>query len=92
MSGPEGEFPSNRLFRTTRGIGGASHKIYPQSSAVTPHAILHHVTLKSIAIRDVNPGRQSWKSQFILCRLFGLTDSHTLSIMPEKREVLTSNP
>ena len=55
MSGPEGEFSSNRLFRITRGIGGASHKIYPQSSAVTPHATVHLVTLKSIAIRERLP-------------------------------------
>lgn len=38
-------------------ISGASDQIYPQSSAVTPHAILHHVTLKSIAIRDLSQGR-----------------------------------
>ena len=32
-----------RLFRVTRAIGGASDKIYPQSNAVTPHAIVHVV-------------------------------------------------
>ena len=41
MSERERQFSSNRLFRVTRAIGGASDKIYPQSNAVTPHAIVH---------------------------------------------------
>lgn len=43
MSERERGFSSNRLIRVTRGIAGASNKIYPQSNAVTPHAIVHIV-------------------------------------------------
>ena len=43
MSEREGKVSSNRLFRVTRAIGDARGKIYPQSNAVTPHAIVHVV-------------------------------------------------
>ena len=41
MSERDREFSSNRLFPMMRVITGASDKIYPQSNAVTPHAIVH---------------------------------------------------
>ena len=81
---------ANRLFRVTRAIGDASDKIYPQSIAVTPHAIVHVVEVNCDKRRL--QGRQSWKPLSVLCRPFGPTILHATSIMPEKREVLDSNP